>query len=54
MAQLTDDCFAFNGPLMPIEDAHRLMAAQIPPVAESESVPLAEAFGRVMKRETDD
>ncbi|HWK01020.1 MAG TPA: gephyrin-like molybdotransferase Glp [Xanthobacteraceae bacterium] len=47
MAQLTDDCFAFNGPLMPIEDAHRLMAAQIPPVAESESVPLAEAFGRV-------
>jgi molybdopterin molybdotransferase len=47
MAQLSDDCFAFNGPLMPIEEAHRLMAAQIPPIKETESVPLVEAFGRV-------
>jgi molybdopterin molybdotransferase len=51
MAQLTDDCFAFNGPLMPIEEAHRRMAAQIPPVDETENVPLAEAFGRVVARD---
>jgi molybdopterin molybdotransferase len=51
MAQLTDDCFAFNGPLMPIEEAHRRMAAQIPPVSETESVPLAEAYGRVAARD---
>jgi molybdopterin molybdotransferase len=47
MAQLSDDCFAFNGPLMPIEEAHRRMTAQIPPVTETESVRLADAFGRV-------
>lgn len=51
MAQLTDDCFAFNGPLMPIEEAHRRMAAQIPPVAEIETVSLAEAFGRVVAQD---
>ncbi len=26
MAQLTDDCFAFNGPLLPVDDAERLIA----------------------------
>jgi len=47
MAQLSDDCFAFNGPLMPIEDAAKLMAAQVPPVAETETVSLKDAYGRV-------
>jgi hypothetical protein len=26
MAQLSDDCFAFNGPLLPIAEAERLIA----------------------------
>ncbi len=47
MAQLSDDCFAFDGPLMPIEEAHRRMAAQVPPVGETETVRLHDAFGRV-------
>src|SRR4051794_6743152 len=47
MAQLTDDCFAFDGPLMPIEEAARLMATQVPAIAETEAVALANAIGRV-------
>ncbi|MGD9846416.1 MAG: gephyrin-like molybdotransferase Glp [Variibacter sp.] len=48
MAQLSDDCFAFSGPLMPIEDAERLIAERVTPVAETEEVPLGEARGRVL------
>lgn len=47
MAQLSDDCFAFNGPLLPIEQAAKLMAEQIPPVEETETVALKHALGRV-------
>jgi molybdopterin molybdotransferase len=47
MAQLSDDCFAFNGPLLPIEEAAKLMAAQVPPVKETEVVKLKEALGRI-------
>jgi molybdopterin molybdotransferase len=48
MAQLTDDCFAFSGPLMPLEEMERLIAERIAPVAETEKVPLAAARGRVV------
>lgn len=48
MAQLTDDCFAFSGPLMPLEEMERLIAERIAPVAETETVPLAAARGRVL------
>lgn len=48
MAQLTDDCFAFAGPLMPIEEAERLIAQRIAPLAASEEVPLGAAAGRVL------
>ena len=34
MAQLTDDCFAFGGPLLPVDDAERLIAERVAPVAE--------------------
>jgi molybdopterin molybdotransferase len=47
MAQLSDDCFAFNGPLLPIEQAEKLMAEQIPPVEGTEIVALKDALGRV-------
>jgi molybdopterin molybdotransferase len=48
MAQLTDDCFAFNGPLLPVDAAERLIAERITPVDGEESVVLREAQGRVL------
>ena len=48
MAQLSDDCFAFGGALLPVEEAARLMAGHVPPVAETGMVALAEAVGRVV------
>ncbi|MEA2906641.1 MAG: molybdopterin molybdotransferase [Alphaproteobacteria bacterium] len=48
MAQLTDDCFAFNGPLLPIADAERMIAERVVPVVEVEAVPLNAARGRVV------
>jgi molybdopterin molybdotransferase len=48
MAQLTDDCFAFSGPLMRIEEMERLIAERITPVDGVERVPLASARGRVI------
>ena len=48
MAQLTDDCFAFNGPLLPVDEAERLIAERIAPIDGSESVALRTASGRVL------
>jgi molybdopterin molybdotransferase len=48
MAQLTDDCFAFSGPLLPVADMERLIAERVTPVAEIETVALSEARGRVL------
>ena len=48
MAQLTDDCFAFSGPLLPISAMERLILERVTPVAEVEEVPLNRAFGRVV------
>jgi len=48
MAQLTDDCFAFAGPLMPLEDMDRLIAERIVPIADVESIALTEARRRVL------
>ena len=48
MAQLTDDCFAFSGPLLPIVEMERLIAERVTPVAEVEEVPLSHALGRVI------
>jgi molybdopterin molybdotransferase len=48
MAQLTDDCFAFSGPLLRLDDMERLIADRIEPVPESERVPLHGARGRVV------
>jgi len=33
MAQLTDDCFAFSGPLLRLDDMERLIAERVAPVA---------------------
>jgi molybdopterin molybdotransferase len=48
MAQLSDDCFAFSGPLLPVAEAERLIAERVMPVATCESAPLREALGRVL------
>jgi molybdopterin molybdotransferase len=48
MAQLTDDCFAFSGPLLPIAEMERLIAERVQPVSETEPVTLAAALGRVL------
>ena len=50
MAQLTDDCFAFSGPLLPVADMERMIAERVTPVAETEEVALAAARGRVLAR----
>ena len=48
MAQLTDDCFAFSGPLLRLDDMERLIGERIAPVAETERIPLHGARGRVI------
>lgn len=51
MAQLTDDCFAFSGPLLPIDEVERILRARVMPVAEIETVRLVDAYGRVVARD---
>ena len=48
MAQLTDDCFAFSGPLLPIADMERMISERVVPIADTEDVALANARGRVL------
>ena len=48
MAQLTDDCFAFSGPLLPVEDLERIIRERVTPVAETETVSLSQARGRTL------
>ena len=47
MAQLTDDCFAFSGPLLRLDDMEGLITERITAVAETEHVPLHGARARV-------
>jgi molybdopterin molybdotransferase len=47
MAQLTDDCFAFGGPLLSVEEAAALIAERVPVLAGIETVSLVEADGRI-------
>jgi molybdopterin molybdotransferase len=52
MAQLSDDCFAFGGPLLSVEAAEALIADRVPPLGGEEGVPLgAAALGRVLARD---
>lgn len=48
MAQLKDDCFAFGGELMPLDDALAILAARVDVVASVETVALTAALGRVL------
>lgn len=51
MAQLSDDCFAFDGPLLPLDEALAQLADRVRPVVQRESVPLTEAVGRILAAE---
>src|ERR1700741_426850 len=51
MAQLSDDCFAFGGPMMSVDEAVGIITARVTPVAEIESVSLVDADGRVLARD---
>src|SRR5260370_700831 len=48
MAQLTADCFACAGPLLPIAGMERLIIERVTPVAEVEQVPLDDTLGRIV------
>jgi len=48
MAQLTDDCFAFSGPLLPLEEMERLIQERVSQIAGTETVALHGAAGRVL------
>src|ERR1700753_3815189 len=51
MAQLSDDCFAFGGPLMSVDEAVGLIASRVVAVGETETVALVEADGRILARD---
>jgi molybdopterin molybdotransferase len=48
MAQLSDDCFAFGGPMMSVDEAVAIIAARVTPVREVETVGIAQADGRIL------
>lgn len=48
MAQLSDDCFAFGGELLPVDDLERIIRERVTPVPETELVPLGQARGRAL------
>ncbi len=51
MAQLSDDCFAFGGKLLPIEDAVDMIVARVTPLGLHEFVDLPSADGRILARD---
>jgi molybdopterin molybdotransferase len=51
MAQLSDDCFAFGGPMMSVDEAVRLIAARVAAVLDVETVALTDADGRILAHE---
>jgi molybdopterin molybdotransferase len=48
MAQLSDDCFAFGGPMMSVDDAVGIISARVAAVQDIETVALGAADGRIL------
>ena len=48
MAQLSDDCFVFGGPLLPVDEALAMLADRLSPIEDAESVPLTELDSRIL------
>ena len=51
MTQLSDDCFAFGGSLLSIEDGIRRISERVEPVVATETVELSAADGRILAAE---
>lgn len=51
MAQLSDDCFAFGGPLLSVEAARALIAERVAPCCGEVEVGLRDSTGRVLARD---
>src|SRR5690348_18222171 len=51
MAQLSDDCFAFGGPMMSVDEAVGLITPRVHAIADLETVALQDADGRVLARD---
>jgi molybdopterin molybdotransferase len=51
MAQLSDDCFAFGGPMMSVDEAVGIIGARVAAVNDVETVPLDAADGRILARD---
>jgi molybdopterin molybdotransferase len=51
MAQLSDDCFAFGGPMMSVDEAVAIIAARVSAVHEVNAISLGEADGRILARD---
>src|SRR3984893_896196 len=52
MAQLSDDCFAFGGAMMSVDEAVAIIAARVSPARATDVVALAAADGRVLAKAT--
>jgi molybdopterin molybdotransferase len=50
MAQLSDDCFAFGGPLMAVDEAVAIIASRVSAVQDVEVVALTDADGRILAK----
>src|SRR6201999_3977079 len=48
MAQLSDDCFAFGGPMMSVDEAVDIIASRVSAGQDCETLPLTQADGRVL------
>src|SRR3981081_1639823 len=51
MAQLSDDCFAFGGPMIAGDEAVSIIAARVTAVGDVEVVSLTEADGRILAKD---
>ena len=51
MVQLTDDCFAFDGGLMPVDLALARVRERLAPVTGIETVPLDAGLGRILAQD---
>src|SRR5258708_6243286 len=51
MAQLSDDCFAFGGPMMSVDEAVGIIAARVTAVQEGETGALTDADGRILAKD---
>jgi molybdopterin molybdotransferase len=51
MAQLSEDSFAFGGPMLSVDEAVEIIASRVKAVGETEAVSLGEADGRILARD---